>query len=253
MLPSWWHCGGHVACAQPGELHVRRCHPGARTVPTLPPAAGACPPCRATIRPAPCIPPFSLLHPLRSRAVGGILERPRATGHRANRNGHHGAAGAAAHLAPPTSLGPLQGRWTFNSVSWYCHCCPEAGGRRVQGPGPPCISGAGISRNAATQVHVALPLCPCLPAAPVGSLSAPTPLPARPSPSMLQQAARRAVAALIGRSAALEAAVPAAARSLATAPPQRPSEEDDDAFELLPPGCSLKVGCRVVAGDAARC
>jgi hypothetical protein len=54
---------------------------------------------------------------------------------------------------------------------------------------------------------------------------------------MLQQAARRAVGALFGRSVALEAA---ATRSLATAPPQRPSEEDDDAFELLPPGCSLK-------------
>ncbi|KAI7836314.1 hypothetical protein COHA_009822 [Chlorella ohadii] len=53
---------------------------------------------------------------------------------------------------------------------------------------------------------------------------------------MLQQAARRAATALFGRSVT----VPAATRSLATAPPQRPSEDDDDAFELLPPGCSLK-------------
>lgn len=68
---------------------------------------------------------------------------------------------------------------------------------------------------------------------------------------MLQQAARRATAALLGRIATLEAAVPAATRSLATAPPQRPSEDDDDAFELLPPGCSLKVRRRVEAGDTA--
>lgn len=66
---------------------------------------------------------------------------------------------------------------------------------------------------------------------------------------MLQQAARRAATALFGRSVT----VPAATRSLATAPPQRPSEDDDDAFELLPPGCSLKVGCSVAAGDAPCC
>lgn len=219
---------------------------------SLPPPAGACPHAVQSGKPPASL--FCHSYACCTAAPSGAFLKGRVLlASRTNRNGHHGAAGATAHLAHPPPWGPLQCRWTFNSVSGYRHCCPEAGGRRVQGPGPPCISGRWHKRNAATRVHVALPLYLRLSAAPAGSLSAPTLLPARPSPTMLQQAARRAVAALIGRGAALEAAVPAAARSLATAPPQRPSEEDDDAFELLPPGCSLKVGCRVVAGDAARC
>ena len=52
------------------------------------------------------------------------------------------------------------------------------------------------------------------------------------------QAARRAAPSLLLQAGG-SCWAPLGARPVASAP-QRPSEEDDDAYELLPPGCSLK-------------